>query len=80
MNREETLVWIEDILDALDKREVIAMIREMIDADEATGEFFETLDSETERYQAEGDTQSSERLIEIARAIASIRQNRKENL
>jgi hypothetical protein len=80
MNREETLVWIEDILDALDKREVIAMIREMVDENQATGEFFETLDAETERYQAEGDTHSSERLIEIARAIASIRQNRKENL
>ena len=80
MNREETLVWVEDILEALDKREMMAIIRETIEADEATGEFFETLDAETERFRAAGDTQKSERLLEIARTIASVRQNRKENL
>jgi len=80
MNRAETLAWIDDVLDALDQREVMAMIKETIESDEATAEFFETLDAETERYKAEGDIEIAERLLAIARTIASVRQNRKENL
>lgn len=80
MNRAETLAWIDDILDALDQHEVIAIINETIEADEATAEFFETLDAETERYRAEGDIETAERLQAIARTVASVRQNRKENL
>lgn len=80
MNRAETLDWIEDILDALDQHEVIAIINETIAADEATAEFFETLDTETERHRAEGDLETAEQLQAIARTVASVRQNRKENL
>jgi flagellar biosynthesis regulator FlbT len=80
MNREETLTWIEDVLDALDKSEVIAMINEAIDANQASPEFFEALDSERERYKAEGDLRTSQQLTEIAATIASVRQNRKEKL
>jgi len=80
MNRAETLVWIEDVLDALDQSEVIEMIKEAIMADEATPEFFETIDAELERYKAEGDQQTANHLTRIAATIASVRQNRKENL
>jgi len=80
MNREETLAWIEDVLDALDKFEVIEMVNELIDADQAGAEFFETLDAESERYKVKGDGKTAERLMEIARTVASVRQNRKENL
>lgn len=80
MNREETLAWIEDVLDALDQYEVMDMITETIDNGQATAEFFETVDAETERAKAAGEADRAERLHEIARTIALIRQNRKENL
>lgn len=78
MNRQETLEWIDVVLDALDQHEVIAIIRES--AGEFDGEFFETMNSETERYAAENDPDTAKRLTKIARAIASVRQNRAENL
>jgi len=78
MNRQETLEWIDVVLDALDQHEVIAIIRES--AGEFDGEFFETMNSETERYTAENDPDTAKRLTKIARAIASVRQNRAENL
>lgn len=80
MNRTETLAWIDDVLDALDQYEVIEMIKETIAADRADAEFFETLDSELERYRAEDDLKTAQRLTEIAATVASVRQNRKENL
>lgn len=78
MNREETLEWIDLVLGALDKHEVMAIIRES--ADQFDGEFFATINSETERLQAESKHDTAERLTRIARAIASVRQNRAENL
>lgn len=80
MNREETLVWIEDIMDALDKHEMIAIIEETIASGHVSPEFFETLDTETDRYKDEGDTSKYEQLLEIARTVAIARQNRKESL
>jgi len=78
MNREETLEWIDLILDSLDQHEMMAIIKESVG--EFDGEFFETISSETERHEAEGDGETAERLTQIARAIASVRQNRAENL
>ena len=78
MNRTETLEWIDLVLGALDQHEVMAIIRES--AGEFDGEFFETINSETERYTAANDPDTAERLTKIARAIASVRQNRAENL
>ncbi len=78
MNNEETLAWIDLILDSLDQHEMMAIIRES--ADHFDGEFFETISSETERYEVENDPETAERLTMIARAIASVRQNRAENL
>lgn len=78
MTREETLEWIDLILDSLDKHEMMAIINES--RGQFDGEFFETISSETERYQAENDPETAERLTSIARAIASVRQNRAENL
>jgi len=78
MNRAETLEWIELILGALDKHEMIAIIRES--ADEFDGAFFETLDQETARYTTEGEAATAARLTEIGRTIAAIRQNRNERL
>ena len=78
MNKEETLEWIDLILDSLDQHEMMAIIRES--AGQFDGEFFETISSETERYEAENDHETAERLTKIARAIASVRQNRAENL
>jgi hypothetical protein len=78
MNREETLEWIDLILDSLDQHEMIAIIRES--SDRFDGEFFETISRETERYRAENDPETAERLTKIARAIASVRQNRAEKL
>ena len=78
MNREETLVWIDMVLGALDKHEVMAIIQES--ADQFDGEFFETINSETERLKSEGKEETAQRLTRIARAIASVRQNRSENL
>lgn len=78
MNREETLQWIDLILGSLDQHEMMAIIRES--AQDFDGEFFETIGSETERYAAENDQATADRLTEIARAIAVVRQNRAENL
>jgi len=78
MNREETLEWIDLILDSLDQHEMMAIIRES--AGQFDGEFFETVDAETERYKTENDLETAEQLTKIARAIASVRQNRAENL
>jgi hypothetical protein len=77
MNRAETLEWIDLVLGALDQHEVMAIIRESVG--EFDGEFFETINRETERYAAI-DPGAAERLTKIARAIASVRQNRAENL
>jgi hypothetical protein len=78
MNREETLAWIDLILDSLDDSEMMAIIRES--ADGFDGEFFETMDGETQRYLADNDQATADRLTAIARAIAVVRQNRAENL
>jgi len=78
MNREETLAWIDVVLDSLDDQEMMAIIRES--ADRFDGEFFATVESETERYRAGNDTDTAEQLHAIARAIAVVRQNRAENL
>jgi hypothetical protein len=78
MNREETLAWIEVVLDSFDDQEMMAIIRES--ADQFDGDFFATMDSETERYKTENDKATAERLHAIARAIAVVRQNRAENL
>ena len=78
MNRAETLAWIDLILDSLDDHEMMAIIRES--SNNFDGEFFETINSETERYGAEGDQSTADRLTAIARAIAVVRKNRAENL
>ena len=78
MTREETLEWIEIILGSLDQHEMMAIIKES--SGQFDGEFFETISSETERYEAEHDRETADRLTKIARAIASVRQNRAENL
>jgi hypothetical protein len=78
MNRAETLEWIDLILDSLDDHEMMAIIRES--ANDFDGEFFETINSETERYAAENDQATADRLTAIARAIAVVRKNRAENL
>lgn len=78
MNRAETLEWIDLILGSLDQHEMMAIIRES--SDQFDGEFFETISSETERYRAENEPETADRLTKIARAIASVRQNRAEKL
>jgi hypothetical protein len=78
MNRAETLEWIDLILDSMGRHETMAIINESID--DFDGEFFETINSELERYTSEGDQASTDRLTEIARTIAALRQNRSENL
>ena len=78
MNREETLTWIEVVLDSLDDQEMMAIIRES--ANQFDGEFFATMESETERYKADNNTATADQLHAIARAIAVVRQNRAENL
>ena len=78
MNRAETLDWIDLILDSLDDHEMMAIIRES--TNDFDGEFFETINSETERYTAENDQATADRLTAIARAIAVVRKNRAENL
>ena len=77
MNRQETLEWIDLILDSLDQHEMMAIIRES--RDQFEGDFFATINAETERYQAEGDEATAGRLTEIARAIAVVRQNQAED-
>ncbi len=78
MNRAQTLEWIDLILDSLDQHEMMAIIRES--SGDFDGEFFETINGETERYVANNDQATADRLTEIARAIAVVRQNRAENL
>ena len=78
MNRAETLAWIDLILDSLDDHEMMAIIKES--SKEFDGEFFETISNETERYTAENDQATADRLTAIARAIAVVRKNRTENL
>ncbi|RME78760.1 MAG: hypothetical protein D6784_02045 [Chloroflexi bacterium] len=78
MNREETLEWLDLILDATDRHEMMAIIRDSLG--DFGGEFFETIDQEVSRYQAQNDQATADRLLEIARAVASLRQNRSENL
>jgi hypothetical protein len=78
MNRAETLAWIDLILDSLDDHEMMAIIRES--SDDFDGEFFETINSETERYTLANDQTTADRLTAIARAIAVVRKNRAENL
>ena len=78
MNRTETLEWIELILGSLDDSEMMAIINES--QGQFDGEFFETIDSEMERYKAEHDHQAAQDLNRIARAIASVKQNRTEKL
>ncbi len=78
MTKTETLEWIDLILDSLDKHEMMAIINES--RSQFDGEFFETISRETERYKAENNPETAERLTAIARAIASVRQNRAENL
>lgn len=78
MNREETLEWIDLILNSVDRYDMMAVIEESLDnVDE---EFFETVNSEVERYTAENDQTKANRLTEVARTIAALRQNRIENL
>ena len=78
MNRQETLDWIDLILDSTDRHEMMAMIRESLG--DFDGQFFETIDSEMEHYQAENDQATVNRLTELARTIAALRQNRTESL
>lgn len=78
MNRAETLAWIDLILDSLDDHEMMAIIKES--SNDFDGEFFETINNETERYSAENDQATADRLTAIARAIAVVRKNRAENL
>lgn len=78
MNKAETLEWIDLILDAMGRHETMAMINESIN--EFDGEFFETINRELERYTGAGDQAAANRLTEIARTIAALRQNRSENL
>lgn len=78
MTRTETLDWIDIILDSLDNHEMMAIIKES--SSQFDGEFFDTIGSEIDRYQAEGDKHTADRLESIARAIASVRQNRSEKL
>jgi hypothetical protein len=78
MNRSETLAWIDLILDSLYYHEMMAIIRES--SNDFDGEFFETINNETDRYTAENDQATAGRLTAIARAIAVVRKNRAENL
>jgi len=80
MNREETLAWIDDVMGALDQFEVMEIIEETIAGGLVGPIFFETLDVETERPKTTGDMKKYDRLLEIARTIAIVRQNRKEHL
>lgn len=80
MKREEIIVWIEDIMDALDKSEMIEIINETIVTGQVDEMFFQVLDEETTRYQQAGDMENYEKLLEIARTVAIVRQNRKEQL
>jgi hypothetical protein len=76
MNREESLEWIDLALGAIDRHDMMALINES--RDEFDGEFFETINSEVDRYKAESNQAKADRLTEIARTIAALRQNRIE--
>jgi len=78
MNRTETLEWIELILDSLDNHEMMAIIRESVG--QFDGPFFEVMGGEIDRHETDGNTDTANRLESIARAIASVRQNRVENI
>lgn len=78
MNRQETLEWIDIILDSFDDREMMAIINES--AGQFDGEFFDTVSQEIKRYEQINETDTAQRLERVARAIASVRQNRAENL
>jgi hypothetical protein len=57
---------------------MMAIIQEAIG--QFDGDFFDTISSEIERYKNEENISRTGRLEQIARTIASIRQNRVENL
>jgi hypothetical protein len=78
MNREEALEWIDIALGSLGRHEMMALIQESLD--NFDGEFFETMNGEVVRYEAENDEATAGRLKEIARTIAALRQNRTEKL
>lgn len=78
MTRDETLEWIDLVLNSFDDQEMMLIIRES--ADRFDGEFFETMDRETQRYAADNEQETADQLTKIARAIAVVRQNRTENL
>ncbi len=78
MNREETLAWIDIILDTIDRQDMLAIIKES--REDFDGQFFETIDSEVQRYKAEGNQAAAERLSRVARTAAALRQNLIENL
>ena len=78
MTRDETIEWIDLVLNSFDDQEMMAIIRES--ANGFDGQFFETMDRETERYTAANDHETADRLTKIGRAIAVVRQNRAENL
>jgi hypothetical protein len=66
MNREESLEWIDLALGAIDRHDMMALINES--RDEFDGD----------RYKAENNQAKADRLTEIARTIAALRQNRIE--
>ncbi len=78
MNKQETLEWIDLILDSLGRHEMMAIIQESLN--DFDGEFFETMEGQVNRYTTEGNRATADRLTEIARTIAALRQNRTENL
>ncbi len=78
MTREETIEWLDLILDALDRHDMMAMIKESLN--DFDGQFFETINSEIERYTEKNDKATATRLQEVARTIAALRQNRSEKL
>ena len=78
MNKQETLEWIDIALESTDRHEMMAMIRESLGLFD--GDFFAVIDQEAERYQANNDPATAERLTEIARTVAALRQNRTESM
>ena len=78
MNRQETLEWIDLVLDSIDRHDMMAIIKESLG--DFDGQFFETIESEMARYEADNDQAVVQRLTEVARTIAALRQNRTERL
>lgn len=78
MNRQESLEWIDLALESMGRHELMALIQESLD--DFDGEFFETMNSEVARYSTANDQATANRLREIARTIAALRQNRSEKL